>query len=446
MKKHENLEKLDVSEALKRRFKNEVIKISFMGILAVAVVVAFIIVSTSIFFGGRAPKVLAEDLMHGIKPQKVETVELKDEFTNGAANFSVDLFKQAYKKGENSLVSPTSVYLALGITANGSDGNTLKEFENLLGKNNLNIQKLNTYYNSLSKKLTKVNSGKLSIANSIWFRQNLDVKKDFLQINANYFNASVYEADFNNANTVKDINNWVKLNTSNTIDKIITEIDKNTIMYLINAVAFEDKWEKNYNKSDVLKDYFQLEDGTKQTVNFMHSEENWYVKADKVTGFIKPYKNGKYSFLALLPNNNISIDNYIASLSGEDITWLLKNKTKDTVKVALPEFKVEDQINLKPALEKMGLKDCFIEGKANFANMANNSEGIYLRDILHKTYVSVDHEGTKAGASTKVEMAQKSISTAHSIILNRPFIYAIIDNETNLPLFIGTMMKPAIEK
>ncbi|MBC8059744.1 MAG: serpin family protein [Clostridiaceae bacterium] len=438
-----------MSQASKSKLKKEVKKITlkrlgFTAIPLVAALLAFIIVFTGVLGNGGTLKVLAQDLMKGIVPQKVASIELKDNFIRSTSDFSVDLFKQAYTKGENSLVSPTSVYLALGMTANGADGNTLKEFETLLGKYSINIRDLNAYYNSLSKKLTKVDSGKLSIANSIWYRQDFDVKKDFLQTNADYYNASAYKADFNEQKTVEDINKWVKFNTGNLIDKIIDKTDANTVMYLINAVYFQDQWKKIYEKDDIRKDTFQLENGTKQSVDFMYSEEDWYLKDDKAEGFIKPYKNGKYSFVALIPNKDVNIDNYISSLTGESFVKLLKNKLEETVTTGLPKFKEEYSIKLVDPLKKMGLNDCFYPDKANFTKMVSSNPGdIFVGEILHKTFITVDAEGTKAAAVTEVEMRTKGSSIiSHSIILNRPFVYAIIDNETNLPLFMGTMMKP----
>ena len=295
-----NLHKLDLSPEAKLRLKNEVKKtnrisikkLGFIGIPAVAAVLAFIMMFTGIFSHGPS-KVYASDLMKEITPQKVEAALLSDNFLKSTADFSVDLFKNSYTKGKNSLISPTSVYIALGMTANGADGNTLKEFEALLGKYNINTKDLNLYYNSLAKELTNTISDKISIANSIWYRQdkNLNIKKDFLQTNADYYGAAAYQADFNAKRTVDDINNWVKNNTHNLIDKIIDEIDANTVMYLINTIYFEDQWQKPYTKEEVKKGPFMLQDGKTKTVEFMHSEEIGYLKDAKVQGFIKPYKS-----------------------------------------------------------------------------------------------------------------------------------------------------------
>jgi len=418
-------------------------KLSFIGIPMVIAIIALILILNGVFSDGSSVKASGSDLMKDSKSEKVNTVELKEEFLKSTSDFSVDLFKQTYKKGENSLLSPTSVYLALGMVANGADGNTLKEFENVLGKYGASIKDLNTSYHSFSQELTKNDSGKLKIANSIWYNQgnSLNIKKEFLQTNANYYNASAYKADFNNPQTVKDINSWVKLKTGNTIDKIINNIEPNTKMYLINAMYFENQWEKIYSTTDVSQDNFKLESGVNKSTDFMLSTETTFLKDDKAEGFIKPYKDGKYSFVAILPNPNISIDSYISSLSGESFMNFFKNREISHVHAAIPRFKTECSIDLIEPLKKLGLKDCFDSEKSNFTKM--DSGKTCIGGALQKTYISVDTKGTKAGAVTVIATLGMSMtSNSHEITLNRPFVYAIVDNETNLPLFIGTMMNP----
>ncbi|GKX67939.1 serpin family protein [Inconstantimicrobium mannanitabidum] len=420
-------------------------RIAKFWIIPAVVAVVAIIFFVWIFSKENTLNVSAQDLMKGVNHNKVDTVKLKDEFLKSTTDFSVDLFKQSYDKNENSLVSPTSVYLALGMTANGADGNTLKEFQKLLGKYGLNTKDLNSYYKTLAENLTKVNAGKVSISNSIWYNDDktIDIKKDFLQTNADYYNASLYKSNFKSSEIVNDINNWVKFNTGKKIDKIVETVDPKTVMYLINTIYFEEKWENIYETKDVHEGSFQLADGKRKSASFMHSAEIGYLSDNMGEGFIKHYKDGKYSFMALLPKENISIESYVNSLSGESFNKLLKNKADEMVVAELPKFKAEYSVRLITTLQKMGLNDCFSIEKANFAPMGSSKQGnIYIEDVLHKTFISVDTEGTKAAAATKVEMKSGAAPSKHFIKLNCPFVYAIIDNETNLPIFIGTMMNP----
>lgn len=417
-----------------------------IGIISIPAVAAIVICAIFVFniFGTGAA--YAQNLMKGITPSKVDKVKLSDSFVSSAADFSVELFKKSTTEKKNSLVSPVSVYLALAMTENGADGKTLKEFESVLGKYNLAADDINKYCSSFSKLLTDTKTGKLNIANSIWYRQNdsLTVNKDFLQTNADYFSSAAYSADFNSNQTVNDINNWVKSNTGGLIDSILDKIDPQTVMYLINTLYFEAEWEEVYSKEDVRIGDFKLEDGSALPAQFMYSSESSYIKDNNAQGFIKPYKDNKYSFLALLPDEGVSIDSYVSSLTGEKLLSLIKNKSNANVNAAIPKFKTEYSKNLVESLKSMGLNECFIPDSANFSKMGSSDSGnLYVGNVLHKTYIQVDELGTKAGAVTSVEMNLTSMPVEiKEVILNRPFVYAIIDNETGLPLFIGIMRNP----
>ena len=137
-------------------------------------------------------------------------------------------------------------------------------------------------------------------------------------------------------------------------------------MYLINAVYFEDKWETPYTKQDIQDGEFYLEDGTRKKVEFMNSTEFIYISDDKAEGFIKPYESGKYSFVAILPNEGVGVDSYIASLSGEKFISLMDNKSSEKVRASIPKFKISYSKELKESLKNMGLVECFSLDKADF--------------------------------------------------------------------------------
>jgi len=182
----------------------------------VGFVFILIIISVAVYdiWGNKSSKVYAKDLMDNVKAQKPDSVKLTDSFINTSYDFSIDMMKNNISRDKNSLISPMSIYLALGMTANGSDGNTLKEFENILSKNKLSITELNKSYYSLISNIKTSDGSKLNIANSIWYSKNFpDIKKEFLQTNANYYGANAYSADFSSPKTVTDINNWVNNNT-----------------------------------------------------------------------------------------------------------------------------------------------------------------------------------------------------------------------------------------
>lgn len=389
------------------------------------------------------PGVRADDLMEGIKAQAAEGKAIDKRFVDNTADFTIELFKRTIDTRENSLVSPLSVMIALSMTANGADKDTLKQMERVLGKD-IPLDELNRYLCTYMKGLPSEKRTKLDMANSIWFRddgERLVVEKDFLQTNADYYNAAVYKAPFDNT-TLRDINNWVKAHTDGMIDEILKEIKADHIMYLLNAIVFDAEWKTVYNKSHIFDGEFTGIDGTKQTAEFMNSEEHLYLDDGKATGFIKPYYDDNYSFVALLPNEGITVDEYIKGLTGQGFLRTIKNAQTVLVNAYLPKFSYEFEIKINDALKGLGMTEAFDAGKADFSRLGHSSRGnIYCEEVFHKTFIAVDELGTRAGAVTKVVMNDESAEPEMKYVrLDRPFAYAIIDNATDLPVFIGTVL------
>ena len=387
----------------------------------------------------------ASDLMESISSRNVSGKPADDTFISSMADFSIELFKNSMTEGENSLVSPLSVMLALAMTANGANGETLFQMEALLG-GGIALEELNEYLYSYVQMLPSLDKSKLSIANSIWFRDDgdtLTVSSDFLSKNADYYSAAAYSAAFD-SQTVKDINNWVNENTDGMIDEIIEEISEFNMMFLINAVAFDAEWQSVYKANDVRKGNFTDENGVVRNVEFMHSSEYIYLDDGMATGIVKPYANGAYSFVALLPNEGISVSEYLETLTGEGFVDTLSRQENTLVYTSIPKFEYEYGASLKEALQALGIHDAFDGEVADFSDVATTTLGdgqLFIGDVLHKTFISVDELGTRAGAVTVVSMdGAGSAPSPKEVNLNRPFVYAIVDNATNLPIFIGTLM------
>ncbi|MDD4078868.1 MAG: serpin family protein [Eubacteriales bacterium] len=391
------------------------------------------------------PSVQAADLMTGISGKSVQGKDADAKFIGNTADFSLALFKKASSEEKNSLISPLSVLLALAMTANGADTQTLSEMEAVLG-GDIGLDALNEYLYSYVTNLPKDKKARVDIANSIWFQEDEDqllVEKDFLQKNADYYNAAAYKSPFD-GQTLRDINNWVKENTDGMIDKILDQISPAAVMYLINAVVFDAQWDTVYKKNNIHQGEFTNLDGTKQTAEFMHSEESIYLDDGRATGFIKPYADNKYSFVALLPNEGITVGDYIQGLTGEGFLQTIDGAVNTAVSAALPKFSYDYTIQMNAALLSLGMPTAFSPETADFSKLGKSARGnIYIGEVLHKTFIQVDELGTKAGAVTKVEMKCGSVMEAKVVRLDRPFVYAIIDNASKLPVFIGAVMEIA---
>ncbi len=367
--------------------------------------------------------------------------------TNGnVTGFAVDLFRETAENGKNTLISPLSVLYALAMTANGAKGETLTEMESVLG---MEIDGLNSYLYDYMASLPRADKYKLSAANSIWFTddERFSVVDEFLQLNADYYGADVYRAPFDEK-TCGDINGWVKEKTDGMIKKILDEINPDSVMYLINALAFDAEWEEIYSGTTVHYGNFTLENGTKKAVEFMNSQENAYLEDEKATGFVKYYAGRKYAFVGLLPKTGVTVSDYVASLDGEKLYGMLSDPSREKVNVAIPKFETEYDVTMNDVLIKMGMPTAFDRYKADFSGLGTYRDdgavrNVYIGKVLHKTFIAVDEKGTKAGAATVVDLPTATgaapISEPKRVILDRPFVYMLIDCENNLPFFIGTM-------
>ena len=389
-------------------------------------------------------QVSANDLMKDVPAKAVDVLPDMDAGAAAAADFGVRLFKTSMEEGENTLISPLSVLYALAMTANGADGETLTQMEKVLG---MDVDKLNSYMLAYLDLLPESKDYKMSLANSIWFKDdpNFAVEQSFLQTNADYYGAGAYKAAFDEG-TRNDINNWVKEHTDGMIPEIIDEIPDEAIMYLVNALAFDAKWADEYEEHQIREGRFTMEDGTRQDVDMMHSEEYTYLEDDLATGFIKYYKDRKYAFVAMLPNEGVTVSQYVDSLTGEHLRDLLNNPQDVTVFASIPKFETEYGIEMSEVLQEMGMTDAFDWRVADFSKLGTyNVDGmnICINRVLHKTFISVTEQGTRAGAATAVEMVAEGaaeIIEYKEVVLDRPFVYMLIDCETNLPFFIGSMM------
>lgn len=390
-------------------------------------------------------KTVGTNLMENVTPQNVNNLPSVDSGTAGAADFGVRLFQMSMEADENTLISPLSVLYALSMTANGADGETRRQMEEVLG---MDVASLNSFMKAYMEKLPAAEAYKMSIANGIWFRDDpsFEVNQAFLQTNANYYNAAIRKAAFDEA-TRKEINDWVKTNTDGMIPDIIDQIHPAAVMYLVNALAFEADWEQQYEEFQVRDGSFTTEDGTVRDVQMMHGTEHRYLEDEQATGFIKYYEDRRYAFVALLPKEGVTVGDYVEGLTGEHLLQMLSEPEDIMVLTTIPKFETEYSTQMCGVLREMGMTDAFSQNDADFSKLGiyhADGANIFINEVLHKTFISVAEQGTRAGAATAVIMyaagAPAEKPEYRTVNLDRPFVYMLIDCETNLPFFIGTMM------
>lgn len=380
------------------------------------------------------------------KPKEPSVMNVSAEFAGQVAQVSVDLMKKStandIKKGENVLISPESVLSAMAMVVNGARGTTKTELQKAL-YGAVSVEDFNKNMSAYNDYLMSSADVKFHIANSIWIRNDTNqvrAKKSFLDMTEKYYHSQSYLEPFDNT-TVEKINNWVKTNTDEMIPGIINGISAADRMYLINALAFEGKWEKQYTDYQVKKEKFTTAGGEKQQVSMLNGREYSYLQDDKATGMMKYYEGSKFAFAAILPNKDVSVEQYMSAMTGESFVKLIQSAQNKEVLTKMPEFSYDYETALPKTLQSMGIRKAFTDS-ADFRDMATTADGILcISDVRHKTHIDLDRNGTRAAAVTFVAKAGAAAPTEppKEVYLDRPFLYAIVEVDSGLPVFMGVV-------
>ncbi len=390
-----------------------------------------------------------QSLNDTITRNDISPIELTSEHSDVATDFTqcgLD-FLALLPQGENLLLSPLSILAGLAMVANGTGGETLAQMEALLGSD---IATLNNYLYAYRLALPQSDTDadadeqyQATLASSIWFNeaQTLAVQESFLQTNADYYDAQVYSAAFDE-NLPAQVNDWVSDATDGMIDNILGDAPMQDMqLCLVNALSFTASWRNVYEDSNVKTQTFTNYDGSTSETELMHSTESAYLTLKNATGLRKDYADGAYAFVALLPEEGVDVYDFVANLNAEDLRDALENATATTVNASIPKFTVEYSEDMQEALRSLGVVDAFDPALADFSPMATSTNGLlYLDEVLHKSKITVDTEGTQAAAATAYIMRDAGsafLSDFKEVHLTRPFFYMIVDKAQNLPLFVG---------
>ena len=374
-----------------------------------------------------------------------EKIKTKDEVSN-LVNSDFELeFLKLENNNQNMIYSPLSIKYALNMLNEGASGNTKKQIEKVIGNSDL------AKYNDIKKVL--------SFANGVYIRDSYSgkVKKEYINILKNKYNAEIKYDSFNNAN---NINKWIENKTLGIIKNMLQDSmvqDKLTKMLLINALAIDMEWEDAFECGDTHGENFKLNTGENMIATTLNKETKSdsfsYYKEKEITALsidLKKYDNTQLEFIAIMPNGDLS--NYIESFTNEELNNIINkmkpaSKEKNGIKISIRKFSFDCYLRLKDDLIKLGVTDAFDEDLANFSNMTNSiEEQLYVKDALHKANVDFSEKGIKAAAVTVLVMfdttAISDMNKPKEIKIDKPFIYFIKDKNTDEIWFTGTVYEP----
>ncbi|MBR4702750.1 MAG: serpin family protein [Oscillospiraceae bacterium] len=342
----------------------------------------------------------------------------------------------------NTLLSPASILCALGMALNGAAGETREGLEEALG---FTAGELNAAMEAWLAALDR-EDGPLHLADGIWISDDpeLEIEPGFLAQCREKYAAAAERLAFD-GKALEEINAFVRENTAGMIDGILDAIPRDAMVYLVSALAFEADWETVYREDQVRPGYFTAADGAEQKAEFLHSTEWSYLEDGNSRGFLKYYEGRRWAFAALLPEEGMSLSAYIDGLSGEKFRSLLETKQEVKVETSMPKFTAQDDLELGSLLAALGAADAFDPERADFSALGccKKGENLCISRVLHRTCLKLDEKGTQAGAATAVEIVKATAlmepEPVRRVDLDRPFLYLLLDTESGMPLFIGTV-------
>lgn len=359
------------------------------------------------------------------------------------AAFSAELLRRCREEGTNTLISPLSVILALGMTANGASGETLKEMETVFG---MDLAALNAWCARAMETYTGLGgSTEANLVNSLWCDDVMEINGSFAECCRRNYSAELRTLDLQAADAADTVNAWVNEATRGMIPRVLDSFPPEIVLALVNAVYLKNAFETPFETpaSDWKMD-FTAEDGTVSRPSGMSNgtRTELYLAGENGQGVLLPYDDGRLGLLLMLPFEGTSLTDYLASWGPDTIRELLAARTERLVDLQVPRFRITWSDSLRDILSAMGMAGAFAQ-EADFSLLGRvNGAPLYLGDVLHKTVLQVNEKGTEAAAVTTVMVAMGMALPPENmirLIFDRPFICGIVDMETGVPLFLGTV-------
>lgn len=376
---------------------------------------------------------------NGSGDNKIDTPIISDKVSGEAITFKDEFnILKFMPDDKNYMVSPFSLKMAMSLAANGADGTTKDEILTAFGIDNLDSY--NTAAKELIERYEGTSSVKLNVANSIWLNKDVagkDIKftDEYKKLVSEYYKGTASEEDAKNI--AMKINSWVENKTNNKIKNLLPEGDAKFLSVLVNTIYFKGEWAEQFEEYATKEEDFTDRNGKVEKTDFMHKTERYRFYEDENMKMVRvPYKGGKTAMYLVLPTNEDKMD----------IATALDNMNSYKIRLSFPKFKTEYSLSFKEILKHIGIEKAFEKWEAEFDEVmfkgVKEGENVYVDDVLQKTFIEVDENGTEAAAATAVIMNEAtsigpSMEEIKEFKADRPFIYFIRDDVTHEVLFIG---------
>ena len=388
--------------------------------------------------------------------KQVELDSVDPNLVRANTRFGFKLLNELRKTDEknNTLISPFSVSVALAMVRNGAGDETEQAMINALQLQALDPQSLNANYVYLQKALQAPEAKvTLSIANSLWGAAGIEFDPGFLDRNRQFLDTEISTLDFTEPNNVSTINQSVSDNTDGRISSIIEAIAPSTVICLISGIYFSGDWQEEFDVSRTKDKPFYLADGDEKQVPMMHKTDWYRYYADENFQAVSlPYGDGQMGMYIFLPNQALDLNTVLGHLNTENWESWMSQFSKAEVALVMPKFKLEYAAELGSPLGQLGMGIAFDGANADFSRMRVSPVPVFISYLNHHAIVEVNEEGTEAATGTFVffddplTVPQNAAPSIPPIpfVVDRPFFFAIRDNQTETVLFMGVVVDPTM--
>lgn len=364
-------------------------------------------------------------------------------------DFAFDIFRKILEnaeESENIIISPLSISFALSMTLNGANGATRDSMLKALRAEGISPEQINSSLSDLTDAMLSVDKRVLiSIANSVWTENDFEVKKSFIDILTEFYDAESKDFDINDPNAPDIINEWIENNTKGLIRDMIESLDDNTVMLLINAIYFKGKWKSQFDASMTEEESFYRPGAASVEADMMNQTNDF--KFYSGNGFIMaelPYGQGNFVMDIILPDDRYGMPALIPAITGDDFASWVSQMNERELRLALPRFKYSFKKELKDVLSDMGMSIAFTDA-ADFTNIASYPP-LLINKVTHNALIENNEEGTEAAAATVVEIGLTSMPPEPLVFkADHPFLYIIREVTTNSIIFMGRVTDPTAD-
>ena len=346
--------------------------------------------------------------------------------------------------GKNAVCSPVSVYMALSMLAEITDGESRAQILSLLGAESIE---------ALRETAEKVwaanyqNDGAVTsvLADSLWLSDSLDYNSNTLARLADSYYASAFRGEMGSEAFNEALQSWINEQTGGLLKESADGLSlaPETVIALVSTIYFRAKWGSEFSKSATADGIFHAPDGD-VTHEFMHETmESTYYAADSFAAVGK-YLEGSGTMWFLLPDKGVTPEEL---LTGGAVDFLLSQENAEskfmTIDFSVPKFDVSADTELSAALHSLGVTDVFAADTADFSPLMDNADGIFLSQAKHAARVAIDEEGVIAAAYTVMAAAGAAMPPDERVefTLDRPFLFAVT-GESGAVLFAGIVNTP----